>query len=64
VYRAAAPLALRGDGALLAEAAGHAFADFDAATDGRTWFYLVDDGGGWPGDTLRLRRGVAVELAW
>jgi hypothetical protein len=64
VYRAATPLALREDGALLAEAAGHAYADGDAAADGRTWFYLVDDGGGWPGDTLRLARGAAIDLSW
>ena len=64
VYRAASPLALLGDGALLAEASGHAYADGDAATDGRTWFYLVDDGGGWPGDTLRVGRGAAIDLSW
>ncbi len=64
VYRAAAPLALREDGALFAEAVGHAYADGDAAGDGRTWFYLVDDGGGWPGDSLRLQRGTAIELSW
>ena len=64
VYRAAAPLALREESALLAEASGHAFADGEAAVDGRSWFYLVDDGGGWPGDSLRVARGAAIELSW
>ncbi|MCU0224636.1 MAG: DUF6259 domain-containing protein [Acidobacteria bacterium] len=64
VYRAAAPLALREESSLMAETSGHAFDDGEAAMDGRTWFYLVDDGGGWPGDSLRVARGTAIELSW
>ncbi|MCU0229905.1 MAG: DUF6259 domain-containing protein [Acidobacteria bacterium] len=64
VYRAAAPRDLGSDAALLAEATGHAYTDPEAAADGRTWFYLVDDGGGWPADSLRLSRGTAIDLTW
>ncbi len=63
VYRAPAPGALDDDAALRAEATGHAYAD-DALHDGRTWFYLVDDGGGYPGDTLRVTRSATIDLAW
>jgi hypothetical protein len=32
--------------------------------DGRTWFYLVDDGVGYPRDALRLTKSTAIDLAW
>ncbi len=65
VYRAAVPGGVVDDAAERAVATGRAWSDVDAAQDGATWFYLVDDGGGYPGDTLAVTRSAAsIDLAW
>jgi hypothetical protein len=63
VFRSSDPRLVGQDDTALSDAVGHAYSD-DTAADGRTWFYLVDDGGGYPTDTLRLQRSTTIDLSW
>ena len=62
VFRGPDPAALATSEAI-AEVEGNSYSD-DTAGDGLTWFYLVDDGGGYPTDSLRLALTETVDLSW
>jgi hypothetical protein len=63
VYRASSPQGASLDASLLTEVTGHSYAD-GTLYDGRSWYYLVDDGGGYPPDTLRVGKSETVDLSW
>lgn len=63
VWRAQDPRGVFADDAAFADVTGHAWSH-DALGDGTNWFYLVDDGAGFPADGLAVTKGTTVDLAW